>query len=205
MPNKDLDNFILPSIVWLASHLRMEVFTDDQIPFAAGVIEYPLPRNMAWLMWVQVGQSLLLPTSTWSMNLNTTNVATGATNWRSATPGTPTQYAVEGRALIFNPPPSSDFAAGTPFFSWRWLGTGRELDLSGTPDLSDMDQQLIRYDAALGWLAAHPSPENAARSQAYAAEIQRRLPAAKSRWENPELGFYPTLSPDTSGRWIAAR
>jgi hypothetical protein len=196
-----LDLFITPSLVWLASQLKMDVQTDEQVPFVAGQAEYPLPRSLCWILWVEVNGALLVPTSTYAMNLNTTNVSAGVIDWHAATPGTPVQYAVEGRSLIINPPPSADFIATTPTFAWRWIGTGENLTPATTPELSDMDQQLVRYDAAIGWLSAHPTPENQARIAAYTAEINRRLPAAKQRWENALQSWYPSLSPDTVGRF----
>jgi hypothetical protein len=167
---------------------------------------------MAWLIWVEYNHFILKPTSTYAMNLNTTNVSTGVTPWRSAASGTPTQYAVEGRNLILNPPPSaasiagSAGQAGVTNIRWRWIGSSDDgLEVTGTPELSDMDQQLVRYDAAIGWLSAHPTPENSQRIAAYTAEIQRRLPAAKQRWAAPLTSFYPSFSPETTGRWIASR
>lgn len=157
-------------------------------------------------MWVEINGNQLRATSTWGIDLNTTNVSTGGGSWRSAPSGTPTQFAIEGRDLILNPPPSAAFVATTKTMRWRWIGASDEgWQMDGTPQLSDMDQQLVRYDAAIGWLSAHPSQENQARIQAYTAEIQRRLPAAKQRWSNPNLGYYPIFSPDTTGRFIASR
>jgi hypothetical protein len=206
VPDRDLDAFIIPSLVWLANELQQDVIEDSDIALVANQLEYPLPRNMAWLIWVEVNGNLLVPTSTYAINLNQTNVAVGSSDWRSATPGTPVQYAIEGRNLIMNPPASSDFVATTPTFRWRWIGSADDgFGVDGTPSLSDMDQQLIRYDAAIGWLSAHPTPENQARIQAYTAEIARRLPGSKQRWNNPLVSFYPTFTPENRGRFIASR
>jgi hypothetical protein len=214
VPDRDLDQFIVPSLVWLASELQVDVIEDDDILLVADQTEYPLPRNMAWMIWVEYNHYVLKPTSTYAMNLNTTNVSTGVANWRSAASGTPTQYAIEGRNLILNPPASKDSIEGNPPFlvpgiknlRWRWIGSADDgLEVSGTPELSDMDQQLVRYDAAIGYLSAHPTPENAERIKAYTAEIQRRLPSAKQRWAAPLTSFYPSHSPDTTGRFIASR
>lgn len=197
----------MPSLVWLASELQVDINEDDAIPLVADQFAYTLPRNLAWMIWVELNGNLLTPTSTFAMNLNTSNVVTGGfTSWRSAPSGTPVQYAIEGRDLILNPPPSSGFVATTKTLRWRWIGASDEgWQMDGTPQLSDMDQQLVRYDSAIGWLSAHPSQDNQARIQAYTAEIQRRLPAAKQRWSNPSLGFYPRFTPENSGRFIASR
>jgi hypothetical protein len=196
----------VPSLVWLASELQIDVIEDDDILLGVNQIEYPIPRNMAWMIWVEYQGVLLWPTSTYAMNLNTTNLRTGVNDWRSAPPGTPTQYAIEGRNIIFNPPPSAAAIANAPTMRWRWIGSADDgLDVEGTPSLSDMDQQLVRYDAAIGWLSAHPTQDNAARIAAYTAEINRRLPAARKRWQNPQMSYYPVFSPDTSSRWYAAR
>ena len=214
VPALELDHFINPSLVWLASELQMDVIEDDDILLVANQIEYPLPRNMAWMIWVEYNHYLLKPTSTYAVNLNTTNVSGGTINWRSAEAGTPTQYAIEGRNLILNPPASQDSILGNPpflvpgvkYLRWRWIGSADDgLEVSGTPELSDMDQQLVRYDAAIGWLSAHPTDDNTKRIAAYTAEIQRRLPAAKQRWAAPLTSFYPTFSPETQGRFIASR
>ena len=96
---------------------------------------------------------------------------------------------------------------------WRYVSAGTQwaqqseigMGVQGSPALTALDEDLVRYDAAVAWCGAHPSPDNQQRQQSYLEEIKRRLPEAKRRWENQIMGFLPTARPDTSGRLQAAR
>lgn len=199
VPDRELDNYIRPALVWLANSLKwVEVITDNQIALVAGQAEYPLPRGFAWLVWVEVGTQLLTPTTTYALN------AFGG-DWRQTPNAPPTQYAVEGRSLILNPAPDAGTVASYPVFAWRYIGTGDDLVASGTPELSDMDQQLVYTQAAIEWLGVHPSDENQIRIQNYGSRIETLLPIAKQRWENAITTLYPTFSPETHGRLYASR
>jgi hypothetical protein len=64
----------------------------------------------------------------------------------------------------------------------------------------------LKYDAAVNWLTAHPDPEgqNDKRIAGYTAQITRRLPAAKRRWEAPisahAASWVPEVYRSGSGR-----
>ncbi len=199
VPDRELDLFIRPALVWLANVLRwVEVITDNSLALSTGQAEYPLPRGFAWLIWVEMNGQILTPTTTFALN------ARGG-DWRTTPNALPTQCAIEGRTLILNPAPDAATVAAYPTFAWRYIGTGDDLVASGTPELSEMDQQLVYMQSASSWLEAHPSDENQIRIQNYARKIESLLPIAKQRWENAIVNLYPTLRPDTKGRLTGSR
>jgi hypothetical protein len=172
--------------------------------------------------WILIGNTLLQPTSTWNINSGavTTQTSQSTLSWLTAIPGTPAKYAIEGRQLILNPPPSATFVATTPILTWRYIGTGSlwteqseiGLGIGGSPGLSALDEDLVMYFAASEWLGMRLVNAPADRlpgMQAQIAElkdqISRRLPEAKRRWEQRIEDLGKTSRPDTSGRLYAAR
>lgn len=215
VPDRELTEFLSRSLSFLADYLKFVIVTDTTVPLVANQMEYPLPKTFLYMQWVEIGGQLLQPTSTWAINSGqrTTQSTPVGPDWRTAVPSKPLLYAVEGRELILNPPPDSGTAASFPTMVWRYIGTGTEwaeqseigMGQAGIPSISDADEDLVTYEAAIQWCAAHPSPENKARLDEYRIEVGRRLPAAKRRWENMIRDYAPTWRPDTSGRMYAAR
>lgn len=198
VPPSDLDPFILASLSWISSELKWDVRTDDGIGLEAEQREVVLPTSLGWLLWVEWNDTRLEPTSASADNRD-------GNNWRTLTSAdTLSKYAVQGRRLILMPPPSSDAITTDPTLSWRYIATPTSLPAEGVAGLSEMDQQLVRYDAAVGWLGAHPSETSGAKIQAFTAEIARRLPAAKRRWEAPVESYSASFRPFT-GRFGGAR
>jgi hypothetical protein len=222
VPDRELQETLSSSIEWLAGYLRFCQVTDLEIPLAANQMEYQIPRDALLFSWVLIGQNLLQPTSTWAINSSavTTQTSQQSRSWLTAVPGTPSRYAIEGRELILNPPPSATFVATTPVMAWRYIGTGSlwteqneiGMGVNGSPGLSTLDEDLVMYYAAAEWLGMRLVNAPADRIpgiQAQIAElkdqISRRLPESKKRWELRIQDYAPTSRPDTSGRLYAAR
>lgn len=203
------------SLSWLSAYLKWTYVTDLDMPLTAGQPAYALPRGCLYLSFVQLGPNILTPTSTWAINSGAVTTATSGPSgsWLTALPGLPNRYAVEGRELLLNPPPDAGTVLTYPAMTWRYVAVGTEwtqqseigFGAQGMPSLSEVDEDLLMYDAAIGWCVDHPSPDNQQRLQGFQAEIQRRLPEAKRRWENAISDYLPTARPDTSGRLQAAR
>lgn len=189
--DRQLDSYLTASLTWLAAELKFDIVTDESIGLTADVAEYALPQDLLFLIWVEYGDPAqrLEPTSPYFMDREG--------NWRITPSSSPTRYAVQGRTLILNPAPSATAIATDSTLSWRYIGSGMKLPATGPQGLTDLDQQLLRYDAAVGWLSSRPTEENDARIKAYSAFIARRLPAAKRQHENPEVTHYPQIAVKT--------
>lgn len=222
VPDFELIQTLSSSLEWLAGYLKFCQVTDLEVPLAANQMEYAIPKDLLYMSWVLLGQNLLQPTSTWAINSGavTTQSSQQSGSWLTAVPSIPTRYAIEGRELILNPPPSATFVATTPVMAWRYIGTGslwtdqNEIGMGqeGSPSLSALDEDLVMYFAAAEWLGMRLVNAPADRLpgiQAQIAElkdqISRRLPEAKRRWETRISDYLPTARPDTSGRLYAAR
>ena len=180
-----LDSCFADALAWLASELRFDIHTDEQIPLTAGQFEVPLPQDLAWLLWIEWNGKVLDPTSTFLVN------GTGG-SWRQQEANDSlSEYAIQGRKLILLPPPSATAITTDPYLSWRYIASGGEIGESGVPGLSDLDLQIARYQAACNWLTDHITAENLsvfqAKIAAYTEMIARLLPNAKRRANNPDV------------------
>jgi hypothetical protein len=222
VPDREIQETLSSALEWLAGFLKNTQVTDLDIPLVANQMEYTVPRDCLYMSWVQIGSNLLQPTSTWAINSSavTTQSSQASGSWLTAVPSIPTRYAIEGRELILNPPPSAAFVLTTPFMAWRYIGTGSlwteqseiGMGVGGSPGLSTLDEDLVMYYAAAEWLGlrlVNVKPEQLPPIQAQIAElkdqISRRLPEAKRRWEARISDYLPTARPDTSGRMYSAR
>lgn len=187
VPDREIDSFLIPAIVWLAEQLKFDIVTDESIGISESQVEVPLPKDLSFMIWVEWNSTRLTPTSPYALDRDNPT-------WRSQTAATPTQFAIQGRNLILNPPPDSTSITADSTLSWRYISSGNRLPESGVAGLSESDEMLIRYDAAVGWLSAHISDENQAKVAAFSQQIKRRLPEAKRRWENAITPFYPSVS-----------
>ncbi len=196
VPNRDLNGFLATSLTWLSDELKWDVRTDDNIGITAGEPAVPLPQDFVTMIWVEWNDVRLDPTS--MTNLDREG------NWRIVPDANPTRFAIQGRTLILNPAPDAAAITTDASISWNYISSGGSVGTVGVPGLSDLDTQLLCYDAAVDWLTVHITPENQARVQAYTAQIARRLPPAKRRWENA-TEYFPTIRPDTTARMGGAR
>ena len=219
--DRDLASFLIPSLQWFASTMKCLFVTDSTIHLTAEQREYPLPPSAIYVVWVEFNSNQLTPASTWGLNATgTAPPASGLSGqtWMSVSSGTPTMFAVEGRQLILYPPASADVVAATPVMRWRFLSLGPELtnydgiSPQGVAGLTDLDLQVIRYDAAAAWLAAHliglSSDELVAQQAqiaAHQAMVARQLPECKERWMDSIRNTGKRWRVETSGRFGAAR
>ncbi len=197
VPDRDLAGYIATSLTWLAEELKWDIRTDENIGIAADQLETPLPPDFTFMIWIEWNDVRLTPSSPWELDREG--------NWRSQASGTPSRWAIQGRTLILNPPPDATSITTDGSLSWRYIGSGGTLTSVGVPGLSDLDIQLLCYDAAIDWATVHTTPENQARVQAYTAQVARRLPPAKRRWENATSTYSPQIRPDTTMRTGSAR
>lgn len=192
----DIDGHIQTSLVWLAAELKYDVH-ETEIPLVADQFSYQLPASFAIALWCAWHGDRLTATSTAEWNRD-------HSVWTATPAGTPTAYAVEHREVILLPPPNAAAVVSDPTVTLRWIGSGT-LGASGPNGLSEMDQRLIGYDAAINWLTDHVTEVNQAKITAYAAQIARLLPLAKRREHQPIDEAYPSLRPNTTGRRGGAR
>lgn len=222
--DRDLMSFLIPSVQWLAGHLKFDIRTDNNIGLVAEQREYPLPPDLLYFVWVQVNGAILDPTTVWDLNsggsTTTPNLAQSGQTWMTVPSGTPLRYAVQGRQLVLYPPASATFVATTPVMSWRYLSMGAwfttdgsvGLTPQGIPSLTDLDLQVVRWEAAKNWLGSHMlglPPDQVQSIQAtimeYEKSIAARLPECKRRWEDNLEDSHRTVRVDTAGRFVAAR
>lgn len=187
--DRQLDSYLVASLTWLAAELKFDIITDESVGLTADVAEYPIPSDALFWVWVEYNDQRLEPVSPYLLDREG--------NWRTTSSGTPTRYAIQGRTMIINPAPDSTSITTDSTLSWRYVGSGMKMPATGPQGLSDLDQQLLRYDAAVGWLSSRPTDENNARIQAYSAFIARRLPAAKRQHEEPQETNYPQIAVKT--------
>lgn len=170
---------------WLAGELRYAVRVDERsLGLVASEQDLPLPRDAGQLLWVEYNGTALTPATVaeWVRD---------GTDWRGATAGTPREYAVQARTLILYPKPSSAAVTTDSLLSFAYIQAAPELQASGTPLLSDQDVWLAIYAAAGEWLGLHPSQENLIRRQVCETELQKRLPQARMRHQQPVRNHNP--------------
>ncbi len=191
---RQIDSYLIGSLVWLAEELEFDIQTEEIIGLSADQVEVPLPPDLLFLLWVEYNETRLDAISYSELDRE---------NWRIQESGTPARYAVLGRRLILNPPPDSTAITADETLSWRYIGSGARLTAQGPQGLSEGDLQLLRYDAALAWLSSHPSEENNAKGLAYTARVNRFLPAARKRWQQPVPTHSPQIVTENTGRGAA--
>ena len=118
------------------------------------------------------------------------------TNWRHAAAGTPTEYAIEGRRLFLTPPPSAAAITTDSTLEIRYVAAPATVPPGGPHELIVLDHRLCSWEASREWLVVHPTEENLARAQAYAAEVGRLLPGARRRAQAPTRNHRPRWHPN---------
>lgn len=222
VPEREIIEFLIPSIQWLAGHLKFDISTDTNISLVADQREYQLVPGLLYFVFVEINGLLLDPTSVWDLNSSSSNSlpnfgGSGQT-WRTIPSGIPTRYACQGRSLILWPPATADFVAATPTMTWRYISSGAYFTTEGSvgltpqgiPSLTDLDLAVVRYDAALAWLSAHmlgmkqeELPAIQGTIEAYKSEIARRLPECKRRWMDMQEDSHKTVRVQNDRFWAA--
>jgi hypothetical protein len=178
--DKQLLSHINASLAWMAETLRYRIVTDEQaIALVASQRAYPLPSQFSRMLWCEWNDTRLEPTSTFrSEKLGT--------DWRTiAAADVLTEYAIEGREIIFIPPPSSAAVSAAGTVAMRYIAAPEELGADGDAGLWELDYQVVLYKAAIRWLRSHPSDTHLAMIQGYKEELAELVGAAKRRRMNP--------------------
>lgn len=173
---------------WLAVKLDYSIYTDSHFQMTADVSEYLLPADFGTMIFVEWSSVRLLPSSVFEWQRD-------GVDYRNLESALPFEYAVRGRSLILKPPPSSAALDTDPFLTIQYIGSAAMLDSGGTPQLSNLDQQLLILRAAVRYCRTHPSEENAFKIQGYNDEIVELLPAARYRAQNAIEEYQPAVQP----------
>ncbi len=197
---RDLVEYIASASDWIADQLRNFYRTEaNMIGLVADQREYPLPSDLAWILYVDWGTVPLASSShfQWSRM---------GTPYRNTTvpSGTPAEFAMYDRFLILNPPPSSTSLDTADTLTIRYMAAAPEMTAGGVRGLSDLDARLMVARAAWEYLGNHPSDENVARMQFADRMVADLLPGAKSRANTPiedlRPQFYPLVLRQGSAR-----
>lgn len=191
-PDSEITVHLVSSLTWLAEELEHDVRTEEMVGLEADQQTVPLPESLLYVIYVELNDTRLDPISPSELDREG--------SWRTVDSGTPTRYAVQGRNLILNPPISSDSLTDDDTLTWCWIGSGERLPASGPVGLSTADQELLAYDAAIAWLSDHPSDTNLQKISAFTAQVNRRLPAARKRWQQPVDANFPQIVTDAMAR-----
>jgi hypothetical protein len=175
--------FMEPHLLWLADELEYNVVTAPTLGLTSGDYQYPLPSGCLYILWAEWNGSRLTPGSiaAWTRD----NV-----DWRGATASTPTQYTVEGRTLLVQPPPGDDAVEEDPFLVLCYVAEG-SLTTAGVAGLTDSDLWAAIYRAAGEWLGMNPGDTqekmaaNAMRLKTNSVLFEQHFRQAKQRREKP--------------------
>lgn len=188
-PNIKLDSYLVPALEWLADELRYLVREDDTLlSLSAGVRRYPLPSDILTVMSVWHNNNRVDPASIYFWQRD-------GTDHRSSSNGIPTEYSIQGRILWLNPPPSAGAITSDPALTIRYFAAPVEVSEPDMMGLTETDQRLGIFKAAILWCLRNPSDENAARAAGYKDWIMEMLPAAKRRQRFPDETYEPHFQP----------
>lgn len=187
--NRTLDEFLYRGLEFMAGELDMFVTTATSgITLVADQQEYDLPAGLIEMLWVEHNSVRLTPGSTFAWDRD-------GTDWRGAESGTPREFALQGRKIIFYPPPDSTAVSDDSTPTFRYLGTAAALTSSGTTGLGDQDQILAVYWAAWQYcLLRANDPAFAAMAKANEAALQGALATAKRRYHQMIADYQPEFA-----------
>ena len=196
--NDELRDHLIASFDWLANKLKYLVRQDNQgVTLVASQIEYPLPKDLLWIIWISWNNEKLTPASQYRWDRD-------ESNFRTITASTPSEYAVQGDKLLLMPPASAAAIVTTPYLVVKSIVTPVVLEAGGPKGLADSDCWLALYKSAVRYLLPRRSDENQARIADYRLEIADLLPVAKARNDFPIDPYEPAWRPNTD-RFGAAR
>lgn len=170
----------------------------DAYSFALVVdqFEYPLPSDVHQVTWI-----------TWNdqpLTLGTTDDwIRQSRNWRTATSGTPSDIAIDGRTFLLYPPPSSDAITTAGVVVYRFLREYR-VTPAGIPGLPDADARLAVMLGALEWMGANNADGRHDRRMAsLGGTVKNRLGDAAGRAIQPLDGQMDVITTFRSMPWLA--
>jgi hypothetical protein len=188
--DRELEPYVIAALEWLADELKYRVVTEpNAIALTASQFDYPVPDDL--LEMIQVfwnGKPLkAMSVDAWDRV---------HTDWRHATGGNPTEYAIEGRRLFVTPPPSAAAVTSDSTLEIRYVASPSIIPPGGPKELTAPDLRLASWEAAYEWLVIHPSDENNLRAQGCATQIPRLLKGAKHRAQAPTRNHRPRFRPN---------
>lgn len=191
------------SLVELADELQFRVVTETQaIGLVAEQQDYSVPNDILSILWVSHNGKRLEPAGLTERDRD-------LDEWRTVAANTPTQFAVRGRRLYLLPKPDSAAVSADGFLAYSAVAAPAEMGAQGPVGLSENDQWLLCWSAALDWCVTNPSEENAARVPGYAAKKEQMMARARERWTGQGAfaakHHNPRLVPFTGGRTGGAR
>lgn len=185
LSDRVIDLYLTTALETLASELEYSYTTDTTtIALVADTQEYSLPATLNFLLFVEWNDKRLTPKSVHDWDR-------AGVDWRGAASGTLSEYAVQGRKLIFHPKPDSDAVTDDSAATIRYIAASAGTTTAGATNLADQDTVLAVYLAAAEWLGMHPSNENLARKATLDERVALMLPRAKKRNRNAAFGFQP--------------
>lgn len=185
--NRQLDAMLVPALEWLAVKLDYAIYTDSSFEIRAEVREYNLPQDFGLCVYAEWNSVRLIPASIWEWQRSGTDY-----NNQSSV-GTLREFAIRGRKFILSPPPSAAAITTDSFITLQYIGAAPMMDSSGTPQLSNLDQELLVLRAGVRYCRTHPNEENLVKIREYNEEIMELLPAARKRAQNAISEYQPSV------------
>jgi hypothetical protein len=192
LSQRTLSIYVIAAMEWFASECKYLVKEDNLVTMVPGQVNYPLPPDVGTLIWISYNNDKIPPSSTWTWDRD-------GFDWRApANPGTPSNYAVQGREIFLNPSPSTTIVSANPTLRGRWFAAPSPREASEQTGMSELDSQIIAWQAATLYLMVHRSPENDERKLDYMAWVQAQMPGARARAYHPIEDYDPTWRPKTA-------
>lgn len=198
VPNRQLLIYMTSGLERLAERLEYEVVDDSaSVTFLAGTYTYSVPQTMLQLIHVEWNGGKLLPSSIYEWD------RTGK-DWRNVSANFPTEYAVQGRELIFYPKPSAAAVTADSAPTLRYIKATPGMTTSGPTGLGDGDHRLACLEAAIEYCVAKINEDGmAARAQALSVRAAERWRDAMNRAHRPIKTHSPEIRVRTNRRGAA--
>jgi hypothetical protein len=185
VPDSRLLENILPALNVLAAELDYVIVDDaDIMGLTANQAAMALPEDLAFILSVDWNSTTLTPNSMYAWERDNTT-------WRETTAGSPSEYVVQGRMLILNPPPSSTAVTTDPYLRLRYIASSPGMTATGTPGLSALDQELVVLEASVRYCYTHPNERTLARVVGLEKLRDRAMAGARRRAQRAVRGFHP--------------
>lgn len=191
--DSDADSYLDSATEWLAAQLKWRVGTDTQsLALVADQQELQLPDDLIEVIFIEWNSKRLTPGSVYGWDRV-------GTDWRGATSAALSEFAIQGRKLVLNPPPDDDAIEDDPTLTLRGVFMPEKVSVAGPVDVAPLDARLIAWKAAQQWLKVNTSQENYARAQAYQSEIDPLLKSARKNAQKMIRDYQPRF------RWRSYR
>lgn len=189
VPLRELETRLAAAAAALGAKLQWVIKEETQaLRLAADQVEYVLPADVDLILAASWGTTTLTPFSARAEDRD-------LSSWRlTASVSNPSQYAVEGRTLLLNPPPSADAIETDPFLRFRYVGCPSGYDLADGRYLGESERWLLVYRTCIDYLTRENKPEKAGMLALARQNYEDMLPDAMGRTVNRVPGFQPPVS-----------